>query len=338
MVAIDHSRLDRDGLRGLRVLRERIEAAGVPSSQLDETLNIATWNIRAFGLGDRTPAALHYIAEILNLFDLVAIVELNENLAHLRYVLDLLGPWWKVVYDDAIPDDAGNGERLGFVYDSRSVRFQGFAAEADPPRSRGPAPGGGGRVDYGAPFEWWRAPYMVSFRAGRFDFVLLSVHIRDGGTVRSRNVELDGLADWVHARRQNPYVVDRDLIVLGDFNITSRRSSTFKAMTRHGLQVAPGLMQRQFGSDLSRNKSKRYDQILHYPLNDALYLDHGGTYRAPAGLVDFFAGDHRPLVPFRNLSHDKFTFQMSDHLPLWMQLNVWSDDLVLDQLLAGHGG
>ena len=57
--------------------------AKIPSSKLDETINIALWNIREFGRVRRTDAAIHYIAEIIGQFDLDAIVELRYNLVDL---------------------------------------------------------------------------------------------------------------------------------------------------------------------------------------------------------------------------------------------------------------
>ena len=50
---------------GLLALKKRIDAAKIPSSKLDETVNVAIWNIREFGRVARTKAALHYIAEII---------------------------------------------------------------------------------------------------------------------------------------------------------------------------------------------------------------------------------------------------------------------------------
>jgi hypothetical protein len=59
--------------QGLLALRQRIEAAKIPPSKLDETINIAVWNIREFGKTRRSEAALHYLAEIIGQFDLVAL-------------------------------------------------------------------------------------------------------------------------------------------------------------------------------------------------------------------------------------------------------------------------
>src|SRR5437868_5176018 len=99
-----HGNVSLEIAQGLLKLRARIEAAKIPSSKLDETLNIATWNIREFGKKPRTDAAIHYIAEIIGQFDLVGIVELRENLADLERLLPILGPYWDAVYSDAIPD------------------------------------------------------------------------------------------------------------------------------------------------------------------------------------------------------------------------------------------
>ena len=78
--------------KGLVALKARIAAAKIPSSKLDETLNLATWNIREFGKVRRTDAAIHYLAEIIGQFDLVGLVELRDHLTDLGRVLQILGP------------------------------------------------------------------------------------------------------------------------------------------------------------------------------------------------------------------------------------------------------
>ena len=44
--------------QGLLALKKRIDAAKIPPSQLDETVNVAVWNIREFGKKKRTTAAI----------------------------------------------------------------------------------------------------------------------------------------------------------------------------------------------------------------------------------------------------------------------------------------
>jgi len=167
---------------------------------------------------------------------------------------------------------------------------------------------------------------MASFRAGNFDFVVLSTHIRWGDSEASRLKELTLLADWIDRRRAEPTFEDKDLLVMGDFNIPSRESALFKALTKDGtgLRIPTKLLGLTFGTDLM--KVKRYDQILHYPTFPENFANAGGV-------VDFYAGDSEPL--FAGMSKDKFTFQMSDHLPLWMQIKTEIDGQLLDQIIKG---
>lgn len=125
-----------DIAEGLLVLKVRIEAAKIPSSKLDETINLATWNIRELGRKPRRKAALYYIAEILNQFDLVGLVQRRDNLSDLKTILKILGGNWRAIYSDAMPDAGGNRERVAYLYDRRAVVFNGLAAEAQRPARR----------------------------------------------------------------------------------------------------------------------------------------------------------------------------------------------------------
>lgn len=87
---MEHGQVSKEIAKGLIALQERIKTAKIPPSKLDETLNIATWNIREFGKAKRSEAAIHYIAEILGQFDIVSIVELQQDLTDLGHVLKIL--------------------------------------------------------------------------------------------------------------------------------------------------------------------------------------------------------------------------------------------------------
>ncbi len=111
-----HDGISPEGASGIRVLRERI--GEIPSSKLDETLNMATWNIRDFGKRERNDDAIHYVAEILSNFDLIAITEFGENLSYLYKMVSLLGGYWKIIFSDTVMGGKrGNGERIGYLYD-----------------------------------------------------------------------------------------------------------------------------------------------------------------------------------------------------------------------------
>ena len=317
---MDHSKLNVDELKGLKLLRSRIKAANIPSSKLDETINIATWNIRHWGQKKRKKCSLHFIAEILNQFDLISVVELRRNVSELKYVLDLLGEYWDVVFSDYIPDAGGNKERIAYIFDTRAVQFTGMAAETDGPRKKNSTTG-----VYEPKFSWWRKPYMASFKAGSFDFVALSVHIQ-WGTKAGRKKELEELAKWVKSYMKDEYRVDRDIILMGDFNIDSFESELYKAISKYGLKAPVAIIQSEFGSNLA--KEKRYDQILHHPVQTgSVFTDHGGV-------VDYYKGNYKSLLPYKHLTKDEFTYELSDHLPLWVQLDIDTADEEVDQLIA----
>lgn len=310
-----HGKISKEIAGGLIELRKRIDAAGIPPSKVDETLNIATWNIREFGKKKRSEASIHYIAEILGQFDLIALVELRDNLEDMGRVLKILGPYWRAVYSDAIPDPGGNRERVAYLYDKRTVSFTGLAAEADAPRKKS-------GDEYIPQISWWRAPYIASFSSGNFDFVIITAHIRWSKSEQHRLGELAMLADWIDKKAADKYNEDKDIIVMGDFNITSRSSELFKAVTSKGLTIPNGLLKLEFGSDLE--KKKRYDQILHRPIYKIPLCKEGG-------ILDFYCGDIKPL--FGKMGKQDFTFQMSDHLPLWIQINTDIDGAILEQII-----
>lgn len=317
-----HGKISPEIARGLKELRKRIKDAKIEPSKLDKTLNIATWNIREFGRmrrrKRRSEAAIHYIAEILSQFDLIAIVELRDDLTDLQRVMKILGPYWRVVFSDFNTDRAGNRERIAYLYDKRVAVFTGLAAEADPPRRKNRVTG-----VYEPTVTWWRSPFMASFSAGNFDFILLTVHIRWGKSKASRISPLKKLAKWVNKRCKEKYVVDRDFIVMGDFNIPKIDDELYRAITSEGLEIPDALRGTDHGSNLKRDK--RYDQILHY-------RRHTSTLKDKGGVLDFYRNDWRALFPKMTNKTD-FTYQMSDHLPLWVQLDTWIEDEQLDQIL-----
>ncbi|MBI3129700.1 MAG: endonuclease/exonuclease/phosphatase family protein [Candidatus Tectomicrobia bacterium] len=304
---------------GLKELQKRIGAAKIPSSKLDEALNIATWNIREFGKTPRLEASLHFIAEILGQFDLIAVTEVRDNLGDLGKVLRILGPYWSAVFSDYIVDAGGNRERIAYVYDKRAAVFTGLAAEADPPRKKTKS------GEYVSAISWWRSPYIASFRAGNFDFVLITAHIRWGSGEKARVAPLKLLAEWIDRRSKEKYTDDKDIILMGDFNIPKVDDELFQAITSKDLEMPAALRGVKHGSNLS--KDKRYDQILHYPVHTKSFTNH-------AGVLDFYAGGHGPLFPGVQMTKAEFTYQLSDHLPLWMQLDVDVEGERLDQIIT----
>jgi len=320
-----HGTISPEIARGLVALRKRIDAAQIPSSKIDETINVAVWNIREFGKKHRSQPAVHYIAEILGQFDLIAIVELRNDLTDLGRVLPILGPSWDVVYSDWIDDGGGNDERIAFLYDRRAVTFNGLAAEADPPRKKQ-------GTEYLPSGSFWRAPYLCSFRSGNFDFIALATHIRWGDNIEGRKQEITRLADWIDNRSNDKTFDDHDLIVMGDFNTPDMGSALFSALTSHGLLVPDVLKNIKVGQQViggtNLEKTARYDQILHLPTVPGRFTNSGGT-------LDFFVDDSRikELFPTEGYTREQFSYQISDHLPVWVQVKTDIEGEKLDQII-----
>ena len=314
--------------RGLLELKQRIEAAKIPPSKLDETINVAIWNIREFGKVRRTEPAIHYIAEILGQFDLIGLVELRNDLRDLARILPILGPSWDIVYSDWMDDSGGNKERVGFLFDTRAVTFNGLAAEVDAPRAKD-------ATEYLAKQSFWRAPYMCSFRSGNFDFIAIATHTRWGDSVKGRAAELQMLADWIDTRFKDKYVEDHDLIVMGDFNIPKVGDSLFKALTSSGLQVPDSLVELKVGDKIvggsNLKKDARYDQILHLPSLKKRFSNSGGT-------VDFFDSEAKikTLFPEKDYTVQEFSFQLSDHFPVWVQIKTDIDAERFTQIVQNN--
>ena len=144
-------------------------------------------------------------------------------------------------------------------------------------------------------------------------------------------VPIRELARWAEKRSQDEGGFDRDILVVGDMNIPSRGSELFNTVRRYGLKHAESLSKKgrtEAGANLSRRAS--YDQILHRASNPGRFTDEGGV-------VDFFMGDYSALYPEIDSLH-KFTFEMSDHLSLWIQLDTWIEHEQLDSMLDRLSG
>jgi len=320
--------IDADTAKRLQTLKKRIEKAKIPSSKLDETLNVAAWNVRDFGKNRRTKAAKYFLAEIMNQFDLIALTEVRDNLKDFLDVKDILGPYWKFVVSDFRPDRAGNRERVAYLYDERMCQFTGLAAEADPPRKREKI-SPDEDSDYRSKYTWWRSPYMASFKAGNFDFTLLTAHMRWGNSESEREAALENLADWIEKRRKNSSVFDKDIIVMGDFNIPKVGDSLYKALTKHGLRMPKALGTVKFTNVAGYTKpssGKAYDQILHYSYSAKSFTENGG-------ILDFMGSKNGHKALFPDLTKTKFTYQLSDHFPLWLQIDCDIDGVHLDSVI-----
>lgn len=301
----------------------------VPPKTTHETLLIATWNIQHFGSTDRYDESLFYIAEILSRFDLIAIQEVKQSLADLETVRSLLGDWWEYVVSDATFGDAGNEERLAFLYDGRKVRFGGMAGELVLP----PVKDENG--DDKPVRQFARTPLIAGFESGWFRFMVATVHLIWGEEVQDqpfRVEEAGQLARHLAARLEENGAWARNLVALGDFNIFRPDGRAIEEIENAGFHIP--LQRADLRATNVGLEKRHYDQIAYR------FADHPGLAPARMGVVDPFdavmtnakfahyrdglrtsSGD----VPADKEAYYRNTFrrrQLSDHLLLWTELPV----------------
>jgi len=73
---------------------------------------------------------------------------------------------------------------------------------------------------------------------------------------------------------------------------------------------------------------KLYDQILHVPTMPENFVKAGGV-------LDFFENDEHieELFPGKGYTRQKFTYQMSNYLPVWIQLKTDIEEFRLTQII-----
>ena len=310
---MNHGNIDADTAESLKLLSNTIKEFEVPPSKLDETLIVASWNIREFGKKRRPKKALHLVAEILGQFDLIAIVELREDLTDLATVLSYLGPYWSAVYSDTVDDAGGNGEQIGFIFDTRAVQFNGFAGNVQPIRKRE-------GEEYLYDKSFWRPPYMASFSSGNFDFVAIAAHIRWGKSGEARNDEISRFATWIKKKTGRENFADKDVIVFGDFNTAGQEMVA--ELTNYGLEIPTKLKDVK----TNVNQTEHYDHILYLPKFTSFksFTDQGGTLEAWRAIGELL---------FPGVSDQAITYLLSDHYPIWMKLRIDVEEELLDQLI-----
>ncbi|GAA2226854.1 hypothetical protein GCM10010413_22740 [Promicromonospora sukumoe] len=301
---------------------ERVRAAladQLPAKAADNLL-VGTWNLRAFGgltykwrsTQHDTPRrdwhALACIAEVVARFDVTAVQETRRDTTALFALLSLLGPRYRVIASDVTEGGPGNGERLAFVYDAERVQPSGLVGELVLPA------GARGDVE-----QFARTPYAAGFVRAATELILTTVHVLWGEAPADRVGELTAFATWMRGWADRPDDWNRNLLVLGDFNLDRLDDLLFEAFVSTGLWPPAelnGVPRTIFDDDPDRH---HYDQIAWF--SDAARpgapsLLDGLTYTGRGGGFDFLPH------ALRDLSKTQVSWRLSDHYPLWVEFRV----------------
>jgi endonuclease/exonuclease/phosphatase family metal-dependent hydrolase len=318
-------------------LRSQLER-DIPQKTATDTLLLATWNIREFG-DNRRKESLYYIAEIISRFDLVAVQEVSSNLQGLKDLVSLLNLNWDYFVTDSTDGSAGGGERMAFLYDKSKISFLKIAGEIVLPKEK--------LID--GQLQFARTPYCIAFQAGWFKFVLTTVHIYYGSTSstdkKKREKEIDTLTSILSKRAKKE---DASYILLGDFNIPSVEDDMMKALEKYDFVVPAAI--KEHPSDLGG--TSHYDQIaFNLKLDDKMIVFSEKEQKAGAFHFEETVYTANDLETYRQYFLDKIanktekevekyylsswrTFQMSDHLPLWVELKIDFSNQYLERVKA----
>lgn len=296
----------------------------IPPKRVDRNLLIATWNLREFGgltpkwqsvKGDRPKRdlfSLRVIAEIVSRFDVIALQEVQEDIEALRQLVRVLGPEnWGLILTDAARSQAGDRERLAFLYDVRRAKPSGLACELVVPDEQLRAGVGSDALSE----QFAKTPYAVAFRCEGNTFILVTLHVKFGDKPADRLAELTTIARWMRDWADGSDKLNQNLIVLGDFNIDRKGDPNYEAFVAEGL--APPVELEGLPRTLPTRSKKEafFDQIAWFrDANDRarLTLDYTGK----AGNFKF--NEH----VLADMSRNDISFRISDHYPLWCEFAV----------------
>ncbi|WP_291827639.1 endonuclease/exonuclease/phosphatase family protein [Bosea sp. (in: a-proteobacteria)] len=351
----------------------------------ESSLLLATWNIRdfdsnKFGFGPRLAESFYYIAEMISCFDLVAVQEVNRDLAALDRLMRILGREWDYIATDTTTGAGGNDERMAFVFNTEKVWFRKIAGEIVLPEgqlivSRKKAKAAKTATAAASPSlaaadeakdafievkqQFARTPFLVAFQSGWFRFSLCTVHIYfgadSGEALKRRIAEIEQLVGFFAERQDKASKQEKDrlgqvenYILLGDFNVVSPEHKTMAALKSKGFTVPAAID----GKKVRGPESHYYDQIA-VRVKDPRFKVVGG------GLIDMFQDVFRntaedraiyaSVLPksdpetdpaFKATTPEKLfekwrTWQMSDHAPLWIEIETDFADDYLDAIVKG---
>jgi endonuclease/exonuclease/phosphatase family metal-dependent hydrolase len=322
-------------IEGIVELRKGLEAH-VPQRRTEKNLVVASWNIKEFGhTTQRLPEAYYYAAEIIAAFDLVAIQEIKSTTKALERIMRILGKDWDFLINDITDGASGNSERSAYVYNTRRVRFSGLAGELVLPDKLSAA----SEIK-----QFVRTPYITGFTAGWKSFVVLCLHLspnKTGPKAKARAQEVTLLTAALAAKTKEAW---ENIILTGDFNLyNSIDQASISVFKDAGYLEVKGLE----GTLTNAAQTEAYDRFFIkrgkyfslvkkdgiesggvFKLYDYVYRDDQERSYQTAVIEAYEAGtgtnDVRNDHEFRR-KYYQGTWrrnQMSDHLPIWFELET----------------
>lgn len=313
-IEIDNLIRHRDATHANPAHSRNIPSPGQPGKVL-----LASWNVANLGVHKRRPIDFEVIAEILGWFEIVAIQEVADNLADFLAIVEALPNHFGYIFNDR----AGNDERAAYIYDTRRVALSpkiGEVVIVESDRRYIELPGIVREFD-----GFNRNPYLAGFEIDSISLLLANCHLLYGpqgsaaerqDSMERRQLEAYAIARWCDLRRNDKHRWTRNILALGDFNLPEAHEGDpiHDALTRRGLSLPPH--ETRIPTNVSANAD--YDQIAVTPGLKS-QVRQMGVFDFDAAL---FSDIYDPAASgyWRRCAK----YYISDHRPLWMQLDLWN--------------
>jgi exonuclease III len=183
------------------------------------------------------------------------------------------------------------------------------------------------------------------FQSGWFKFSICTVHIYfgddSGPKLARRREEISRVAEYFgHKAGRELRNERRALILLGDFNIVSPEHETMAALKDQKFEIPATLQE----LPSNQSKTKHYDQIAFRADKRVInFVDKPAEEGRPgnSGVFDVFKSVFRfedESKYTKEKGDDRRTFktwrsyQVSDHLPMWVRIDVNDADEYIDAI------
>lgn len=349
----------------------RFPSKNASESLILGTWNIRNFDDDRFNYGPRMEESLYYIAEILSRFDIVAVQEICANLAPLDHLMGLLGRQYDYIMTDVTHSGlGGNKERLGFIYDQYKVEFKGVAGEIVLPDKMliGGSPDKKrqfSRTPFGVEFQagWFKFLFSTVH-------IYYGKSSKKSREYARRVKEIEAVAKYLakeaKASNSNQILVgDFNILKRGSAGFNALTENGFKTVqNRKGsnrdrtkfydqisfrsrrnvlVQMEPDREDRvfQFFDSVFRDEDfSTYKPIIKKRLNEKLKKAKEDLAAATSktkkkkakGQIASLKAAEASEASLEEYYDEWRTFQMSDHLPLWVELEIDFSDQYLEYL------
>lgn len=249
-----------------------------------QNVSICSWNLQNLGKS-KDNAELNYVADVIKVFDVIAIQEVvsgyggSQAVARLADELNRLGSKWDYVISNPTSTLGNSSERYAFLWNTAKVTKHGMPWLES---------------NYSSEID--REPYFCQFTAGKKTFTLSSFH----AVPKSKNPETE-IKYFKFLPALYPY---HNLIFCGDFNLPQSHT-VFNPLKKMGYIPA-----------LTGQKTSLKQACLN---GDCLASEYDNIFFKPSAVQILKAGIIHFYTDFEDL---KYARAISDHVPVYMQISL----------------